>query len=82
MGRLKINKYIFLITTFVAYTFIGLMPAFRVKLAPPVEMSKYQGDLYYFYENFTHNWGLKITIAFIVAAIVSPLISKVRIMKK
>jgi hypothetical protein len=81
MGRLRVNKYVFSITMFVVYTLIGFVPSFRVKLAPLVEMSKYKGKLYYFFENFTHNWGFKITITFIVAAILSVLISKIRRIK-
>lgn len=78
MGSLKFNKYVFFITTIVAYTLTGFIPAFRIKLAPPIEMSLRDGRLYYFFQNFVHNWGFKIIIAFIIAAIASAFVSKSR----
>jgi hypothetical protein len=76
MGSLKFNKHIYIITTIAVYTLIGFMPTFRIKLTPPVEMSPSAGRLYYFFHNFTSNWGFKIILALIIAAIISVLICK------
>jgi hypothetical protein len=71
----KMNKYVFLISTFIIYTLLGLT-MFKIKLAPPVEMSKGMGKLYYFQNNFTHNWELKLMISLIIAIIPAVLLRK------
>ncbi|WP_315119822.1 hypothetical protein [uncultured Clostridium sp.] len=73
---MKINKYVFLITMFTVYILIGMAPWFRIKLAPPVEMSEFNGRMYYFYNNFIHAWGFKVIVALIIATIVSLIIRK------
>jgi len=76
MGRLKINKYVFLITMFIVYVLIGMTPWFRIKLAPPVEIPEFNGIIYYFYYNFIYAWGFKIIVALIIATIVNLIIRK------
>ncbi|WP_315120864.1 hypothetical protein [uncultured Clostridium sp.] len=73
---MKINKCVFLITMLTVYILIGMTPWFRIKLAPPVEMSEFNGMIYYFYHNFIHAWGFKVIVALIIATIVSLIIRK------
>jgi hypothetical protein len=73
----KINKYIFLISTFIIYTLLGLLPILKIKLSPPaVEMSRGVGLLYYFQNNFTHNWDLKLMISLVIAIVPAILLRK------
>lgn len=74
--KLKTNKCIFMIITSIVYTSLGFIPAFKIKLAPLVEMSKYEAGRYYFRENFTHNWELKLMVALIIAIMVGILLRK------
>jgi len=73
---LKINKYVLLITTLIVYIMVGFIPSFRIKLAPLVEMSQLDGKIYYFYENFIHNWEFKLVISLIIVTILGILLSK------
>lgn len=74
--KLKINKFVFLVTMCLVYILIGMIPGFKIKLVPPVEMSQFNGMIYYFYHNFTNDWRFKVIAALIIATIVSLIIRK------
>jgi len=61
------------------YILIGMTPWFRIKLAPPVEMSEFNGMIYYSYQNFFNNWGFKVITALIIATLVSLIIRKLTV---
>ena len=72
---MKINKYLFVFATLVVYTLINFIPSFRIKLAPLVETTGINDGTNYFFENFIHNWGVKLIIAIIIGIAVSMLVS-------
>jgi hypothetical protein len=61
-----------------AYILISYIPQFMIKLAPLVQNPEVSGGMYYFYNNLFHQWGYKIVVSLIIAAIVSVLINKMR----
>lgn len=78
---MRVNRYLFVLATLVVYTLLGLIPSFRIKLAPLAATTGVDDGSSYFLENFIHNWDFKLITAIVIATVVSMLANSKKIAK-